>query len=179
MSSPIGICDSGVGGLSVLKKIWEKLPLEDTLYLADYANRPYSEKDRDFIRKNIYRIIKYFIKKEVKIIILACNTACTIAYKEVINSYKIPIFDAISPAAKTASEITMNYRIGVIGSRVTLEGKIHRKELEKINKNIKVFEQIDSQSHRNIVDFVQGDLKDKKILCKYLNRYLNPLKEKK
>ena len=102
-NNPIGVFDSGIGGLTVLKKIIEILPNEKYIYYADTDNVPYGTKPKDEVKKYINQAVEFLISKNVKAIVVACNTATSIAVKELREKYTIPII-GIEPAAKPAVE---------------------------------------------------------------------------
>lgn len=116
---PIGVFDSGVGGLSVLHEIRKLLPHENLLYVADSAHAPYGEKSKDYILERSTAIVEFFISQQVKAIVVACNTATGAAVKELRPQYALPII-AMEPAVKPASERTQTGAIGVMATSRTL-----------------------------------------------------------
>ncbi|NOT84058.1 MAG: glutamate racemase, partial [Methylococcaceae bacterium] len=116
---PIGVFDSGVGGLSVLREIQKLLPHENLLYVADSAHAPYGEKSKDYILERSTAIVDFFVSQQVKAIVVACNTATGAAVKELRPKHTLPII-AMEPAVKPASERTQTGAIGVMATRRTL-----------------------------------------------------------
>ncbi len=116
---PIGVFDSGVGGLSVLREIHKLLPHEDLLYVADSAHALYGDKPKEFILERSTAIVEFFVSQQVKAIVVACNTATGAAVKELRPQYTLPII-AMEPAVKPASERTQTGAIGVMATRRTL-----------------------------------------------------------
>jgi glutamate racemase len=116
---PIGVFDSGVGGLSVLREIQKRLPHENILYVADSAHAPYGDKSKEYILERSTAIVEFFVSQQVKAIVVACNTATGAAVTELRPQYTLPII-AMEPAVKPASERTQSGVIGVMATRRTL-----------------------------------------------------------
>ena len=138
---PIGIFDSGVGGLTVAKEIKRLLPNENLIYFGDTKNLPYGEKSREAIIEYSTKIAKFLLEKNCKAIVIACNTATANALNDVLEvvENKIPVIDVINPVAeKVAYEIHTN--VGVIATKATVNSGLYRKSIRKHNKFIKVDE---------------------------------------
>ena len=118
-SDPIGVFDSGVGGLSVLREIRRALPAEDLLYVADTANAPYGDRDAEFIRERSLAIVARLMEASVKAVVVACNTATGLAVDALRERYALPIV-AVEPAVKPAASQTRSGVIGVIATTQTL-----------------------------------------------------------
>jgi glutamate racemase len=116
---PIGIFDSGVGGLSVLREIHQLLPHENLIYVADSAHAPYGDKSKEFILERSTAIVEFFLSQKVKAIVVACNTATAAAVKELRGFYHLPMV-AMEPAVKPASEQTLTGVIGVLATSRTI-----------------------------------------------------------
>ena len=116
---PVGVFDSGVGGLSVLREIHQLLPNEDLLYVADSAHAPYGDKPKEFILERSTAIIEFFLSQKVKAIVVACNTATAAAVKELRGIYQMPMV-AMEPAVKPACEQTHTGIIGVLATSRTI-----------------------------------------------------------
>jgi glutamate racemase len=128
----IGIFDSGVGGLTVAKEIMGELPEYDLIYFGDTARAPYGNKSTDAIIKYALEDADFLIKKGAKIIVIACNTASALAYGALKQAYPdLPIFEVITPAVEEALKATKNGRIGVIGTRATVQSGIYEKKLKE------------------------------------------------
>jgi glutamate racemase len=117
---PIGVFDSGVGGLSVLREIRKLLPEEELLYVADSAHAPYGDKSKEFILERSTAIMDFFVSQNVKAIVVACNTATGAAVKELRPKYMLPMI-AMEPAVKPASEQTRTGTIGVLATSRTID----------------------------------------------------------
>ena len=131
-NQPIGIFDSGIGGLTVLEKIIEKMPNERYIYYADKKNAPYGTKHKEKVKEYIEEIIKFFISKDVKAIVIACNTATSIAIKDLRKKYTIPII-GIEPAVKPAIENRENKKVLVMATPTTIKEEKLNNLLEKLN----------------------------------------------
>jgi len=138
---PIGIFDSGVGGLSVLSEVLRQLPSEDIIYLADTARIPYGGRPPEEIININTRILDFFLKQNVKMVIMACGTSSAIAYPVLKDKYPFPIVSLIEPGSKTAVSKTNNLKIGVIATQGTVRSNAYPKEIVSINGDIKVFQE--------------------------------------
>lgn len=131
-NKPIGVLDSGIGGISVLAQIIKVLPNEEYIYYADVEHVPYGLKTKKQIKEYVKQAIDFLISKNVKAIVIACNTATSIAIDEVRKKYKIPII-GIEPAAKIAVEKRNNKRVLLMATPVTVRGERLNKLLNKID----------------------------------------------
>lgn len=139
-SNPIGIFDSGIGGLTVVKSVNTFLPSESIIYFGDTARVPYGSKSNSTIIEYALQDANFLAKKNVKLIIVACNTASAVALDELKKIYEIPIIGMINPGAKAAINETKNKIIGVIGTETTISNKAYSKAINNIDKDIKVVE---------------------------------------
>lgn len=130
-NAPIGVFDSGVGGLTVAREIMRQLPNEKIVYFGDTARVPYGSKSKDTIIRYSRQIIRFLLTKQVKAIVVACNTASAFALEEIRNDYDIPIIGVVKPGAKVAVETTNNNRIGIIGTEGTISSKIYSQIIHK------------------------------------------------
>lgn len=119
-NSPIGVFDSGLGGLTVVKQIMKLLPHEDIVYLGDTARVPYGTRSKETIIKFSFEDANFLLQKNIKCLIIACNTSSALAGAELKKKLKIPVFDVVTPALKEAKEISKSGKIGVIGTRGTI-----------------------------------------------------------
>lgn len=139
-TSPIGIFDSGIGGLTVAKRIIAMLPNENIVYFGDTARVPYGTKSNDTVIEYSYQDAQFLINNNVKLIIVACNTASSIAINKLKKKFDIPIIGMIEPGTNLAIETTKNGRIGVIGTDATISNKAYSSELNSVKKNLKIIE---------------------------------------
>ena len=115
--APIGVFDSGVGGLTVAREIMRNLPSEKIVYFGDTARVPYGSKSKETIIRYSRQIIRFLQQQQVKAIVVACNTASAFALDAVRDEFDIPIIGVIEPGAKVAAAQTRNKRVGIIGTR--------------------------------------------------------------
>ncbi|HES76399.1 MAG TPA: glutamate racemase [bacterium] len=119
-SAPIGIFDSGVGGLSVYQAVRQSLPFEDIIYLADSGHAPYGERSRDFISERAFKLSRFLLEQGAKAIVVACNTATVVSVERLRQHFTLPII-ALEPAIKPAIECSRSGTVGVLATRRTLE----------------------------------------------------------
>ncbi len=149
-NKPIGIFDSGIGGLTVLKKIIEILPNERYIYYADTENVPYGIKPKEEVKKYIKDAIKFLISKETKAIVIACNTATSIAINDLRVMYDIPII-GIEPAVKPAIEKRNGKKVLIMATPITIK----EEKLQNLIKNLEVSEYVDLIDMPKLVEFAE------------------------
>lgn len=137
---PVGVFDSGIGGLTVVKRIASTLPQEDIVYFGDTARVPYGSKSNSTVKEYALQDARFLINKNVKAIVVACNTVSSVALQELRNNFSVPIIGVIIPGAEAAVKETQNGRIGVIGTRATIGNKAYSKEIKSLNPDVEVFE---------------------------------------
>ena len=137
--APIGVFDSGVGGLTVAREIMRQMPNEQIVYFGDTARVPYGSKSKPTIIRYTRQIINFLKTKNVKAIVVACNTVSAYALEEVKAELDIPIIGVVKPGAEVAASITKNGKIGVIGTVATIESKLYNKCIKEHNANASVF----------------------------------------
>jgi len=137
---PIGVFDSGIGGLTVVKRLASTLPSEDIVYFGDTARVPYGSKSNTTVIEYSFQDTKFLLSKSVKAVVVACNTASSIAIEELKKNFDIPIIGMINPGAKLAINSTKNAKIGVIGTRATISNKAYSNEIRKIDPSMVVYE---------------------------------------
>ncbi|KDR94915.1 glutamate racemase [Peptoclostridium litorale DSM 5388] len=137
-NNPIGVFDSGIGGLTVLKEIMNVLPFEDIVYFGDTARVPYGSRSAQTVTKYAFQSINFLQTKGVKAIVIACNTATARSLSIVQEKYDIPIIGVINAGVKTALEVTKNKKVGVIGTEGTIGSKAYEIEMKKISNDITV-----------------------------------------
>lgn len=132
---PIGLFDSGLGGLTVLKSLTDAFPEESFLYVGDVARLPYGNKSPETIRKYGEQILRFLIERDVKLLIIACNTASTVFLGE--ESFQgRPLFNVIEPGAMAALRTSQSKKIGVIGTSTTVQGQAYTRTLKKLDPSI-------------------------------------------
>ncbi len=138
-NAPIGVFDSGVGGLTVVREIMRQIPGEEIIYFGDTARLPYGSKSKETIIGFSRQIVKFLRTKEVKAIVIACNTASAFALETISQENEIPVVGVVGPGAKVAVEATKNGKIGVIGTFGTVNSNIYTQYIRDINADIQVF----------------------------------------
>ncbi|MDD4879616.1 MAG: glutamate racemase [Candidatus Omnitrophica bacterium] len=136
---PIGVFDSGVGGLTVVKQLAKEMPSEDIIYFGDTARVPYGTKSPPTIKKFSIENVLFLLNFDVKLIIIACNTSSAIGLPFLSKYFSVPIIGVIKPGVKAAIRSTRNGRIGVIGTTATIASKAYEKEIKALNPKIKVY----------------------------------------
>ena len=139
-TNPIGVFDSGIGGLTVVKQMDQFIPNENLVYFGDTARLPYGSKSNETVIEYSKQNAKFLVNKNVKMIVVACNTASSVALDSLRDTFEIPVIGMIEPGAKFAVESTKNGKIGVIGTHATINNKAYSTELMKLDKKLKVFE---------------------------------------
>jgi glutamate racemase len=134
-TSPIGIFDSGVGGLTVARAVMERLPRENIVYFGDTARVPYGVKSRDTIARFAGEIARFLLARQVKMLIIACNTMAAVAYDAVRALSPVPVLEVIDAGARTAVARTRNRRIGIIGTPSTIGSGAYVSAIERYDQN--------------------------------------------
>lgn len=170
----IGLLDSGVGGLTAAREIFKVMPEEHIIYYGDTLHLPYGPKDLEILRKYVEKIIKYLIEeKEVKAVILACNTATSAALDYVKGKFDIPIFGMIKSAAVKAVEVSTSQKVAVIGTEGTINSLSYQNQIYKINSEAKLF----AKACPKFVELVEAGKFDGYEVQKTALHYLSFLKE--
>ena len=136
--APVGVFDSGVGGLTVAREIMRQLPNENLVYFGDTARVPYGSKSKDNIIRYSRQIIHFLKTKEVKAIVIACNTASALALDVVQKEEDLPIIGVIRPGARAAVMATKNKKIGVIGTEATVQSQMYSKVMKAMEPEVTV-----------------------------------------
>ena len=171
--APIGVFDSGIGGLTVAREFMRQIPNEKIIYFGDTARMPYGSKSRETVTGFSKQIVRFLETFQVKTIVVACNTASAYALDELEKELDIPIIGVIKPGAKTAAEVTRNGRIGVIATEATIGSQMYNKYIQELNKNVTIY----GKACPLFVPLVEeGWLKDP-VTVEVANRYLEPLLE--
>lgn len=138
--APIGVFDSGVGGLTVAREIMRQIPNEKIIYFGDTARVPYGSKSQDTITRYSEQIVRFLRTFQVKTIVVACNTASAYALDTLEADIDIPIIGVVKPGAKTATEATQNGRIGVIATEATISSHMYTKYITNLNASVTIYE---------------------------------------
>lgn len=137
-NAPIGVFDSGVGGLTVAREIMRQIPNEKIVYFGDTARVPYGSKSKDTVTKYSKQIVRFLRTQNVKAVVIACNTASAYALDEIEKEIDIPIIGVVRPGAKVAVEATRNGKIGVIATEGTINSQIYSTYIKQIDGTINV-----------------------------------------
>lgn len=172
-TAPIGVFDSGVGGLTVAREIMRNLPKEDIVYFGDTARVPYGSKSKDNIIRYSRQIIHFLQTKGVKAIVIACNTASALALDTVKDEFDIPIIGVVEPGARAALAVTENKKIGVIGTEATVRSSMYEKIMEGINPEVSVI----AKACPLFVPLVEEGFKKHKVTDEIIDYYLADLKK--
>lgn len=138
-NAPIGVFDSGVGGLTVVREIIKILPEEQIIYFGDTARVPYGSKSKETVTAYSKQIVNFLLSKNVKAIVIACNTASALALESVSKETDIPIIGVIEPGARTAACTTKNGSIGIIATEATIRSNVYIEFLKQINTKLNVY----------------------------------------
>ena len=172
--APIGVFDSGVGGLTVVKEIMTQIPNETIIYFGDTARVPYGSKSKKTIITYTRQIVRFLMTKGVKAIVIACNTASAFALETVRSEVDIPIIGVVKPGAKVAASTTRNGRIGVIGTEGTIQSGIYNEFLSETDPKVMVF----GKACPLFVPLVEEGLMDDPVTYEMAKRYISVLLEK-
>jgi len=172
-SQPIGIFDSGVGGLTVLKELRHILPEEDLIYLGDTARVPYGSRSPKTVIRYSERNTEFLVKRGIKLLVVACNTSSSVSLDLLRSKNTIPVIGVIEPGAKKALELTKNGIIGVIGTEATIRSQAYQEAIKKLAQGKKV--QVIGQACPLLVPLVEEGWVDDPITREVVQRYLNPL----
>ncbi|GAB4373583.1 MAG: glutamate racemase [Calditrichia bacterium] len=172
---PIGVFDSGVGGLTVVKQLLKKLPSEGIIYFGDTARIPYGTKSEDTVKRFALEDSFFLLEKNVKMIVVACNTASAIAVPMLQEILEVPVTGVIEPGAIAATRYTRNERIGVIGTATTIRSGSYSRKILSLNKNLQVI----SQPCALFVPLVEEGWIEDEPTYLIARRYLQPLIENK
>ena len=171
--SPIGVFDSGVGGLTVVREIIRYLPDESIVYFGDTARVPYGSKSPSTIKHFSSQIVRFLLTKNVKAIVIACNTASAVAFDELKGQFDIPIIEVVIPGAKAAMEETKNGKIAVIGTEATIKSGIYPQTINRAHPEYTVIE----KACPLFVPLVEEGFGEHPVTKEIIHHYLKSVKE--
>jgi len=174
MDKPIGVFDSGIGGLTVVKEIIKLLPYENLVYFGDTARVPYGIKSKETIIKFSLENTLFLLQQDVKVIVVACNTSSSLALPIIRRHFKIPIIGVIMPGAKEAVYATKNKKIGVLGTRATINSNAYEEEIKRLDSGMHVY----SQACPMFVPLVEEGWINDSITTKVAEKYLGLMRAK-
>ncbi len=172
---PIGVFDSGVGGLTVVAELFKQLPRERIIYFGDTGRFPYGIRSAEVIRRFSRQNVNFLLEHDVKLVVVACNTASAHALGYMQQIYNVPVVGVIEPGAKAAASYTKNGRIGVIGSEGTIGSSSYTKALQRINPEFK----ITSLACPLFISLAENGYIDKEASYLIAEDYLKPIKKNK
>ena len=172
-TAPIGVFDSGVGGLTVAREIMRQIPNERLIYFGDTARVPYGNKSKETVTKFSKQIVRFLKTQRVKAIVIACNTASAYALDEIEKELDIPIIGVVKPGARVAAEVTKNKKVGVIATAGTIQSRIYTDYIQGIQKDIQVI----GKACPLFVPLVEEGLLEDPVTDEIATRYLNELKD--
>ncbi len=172
MKRPIGIFDSGVGGLTVLKEVMKYLPKESTIYLGDTARVPYGTRSKETVVRYSIQNTKILVERGIKLLVIACNTSSAISTDILKEEFDIPVLGVIEPGSRKAVELTRNGRIGVLGTEATISSGAYKEAINRMDKKIKVF----SKACSLLVPLAEEGWISNGVAYAVLEKYLAPMK---
>ncbi|MCM1552629.1 MAG: glutamate racemase, partial [Butyrivibrio sp.] len=168
---PIGVFDSGVGGLTVAREIMRQIPNEKIVYFGDTARLPYGSKSKETVTRFSRQIVRFLQTFQVKTIVVACNTASAYALDELEREIEIPMIGVVKPGAKTAVDVTKNGRVGVIATDATIGSQIYSKYIKELNKDVTIY----GKACPLFVPLVEEGLWEDPVTDEIARRYLTEL----
>jgi len=172
---PIGIFDSGLGGLTVVREVKRLLPREEIVYFGDTARVPYGTKSKETVTRFSKENIRFLLKAGVKLIVVACNTASSLSLPALMRAFSVPIIGVIKPGVKRALEVTKRGPVGVIGTRATIASGAYAKHIKAARPGVKVM----SRSCPLFVPLVEEGRLDDGITRKVIGEYLALFKKRR
>lgn len=170
-NNPIGIFDSGIGGLTVARSIMEQLPFENIIYFGDTARVPYGVKSVETISRYAMQITEFLLRQKVKLLIVACNTMSAVAYQAIKDLSPVPVLDVVDAGARSSVTETHNKCVGVIGTQATINSNAYQKAIYKYDPEIRIF----SQSCPLFVPLVEEGWLDHQVTRLTAREYLRPV----
>lgn len=138
MEKPIGVMDSGVGGLTVARELIRQLPKEEIIYFGDTARCPYGSRPWDEVRAYTWEMTEFLLEQEIKMLVIACNTATAVVLDEIKEQLNIPVVGVVHPGARSALKVTKNNHVAVIGTEGTIESCAYERALRTISNEVKI-----------------------------------------
>ena len=170
-SRPIGVFDSGIGGLTVVKALRDLLPNENIVYLGDTARVPYGPKSPETVQRYAMELAGMLMVKNAKALVVACNTVSSVALPLLTKKFSVPVVGVIEPGARAALQATRNGRIGVIGTRATIRSGAYEKALRAADNNVRV----SSHACPLLVPLIEEGLLNDNVTDRIILRYLEPM----
>ncbi len=169
--APVGVFDSGVGGLTVAREILRQIPNERIVYFGDTARVPYGSKSKDTILRFSRQIVNFLKTKQVKAVVVACNTASALALEELAPEVDLPIIGVVIPGARVAAASTRNKKVGVIATESTIESGLYTRVIHGFAPDVEVY----GKACPLFVPLVEEGWLDDPVTVEVAKRYLDPL----
>ncbi len=170
---PIGVFDSGIGGLTVVAEIIKQLPAEEIVYFGDTARLPYGPKSEATVMQFAIQDTEFLLSHHVKCVVVACNTASSVAIRELTNRFDLPVIGVIAPGALAAVSSTLIGKVGVIGTEGTIASHAYERELRALDREIEVIE----VSCPLFVPLAEEGWTDREVSLVIAHEYLTPLRD--
>jgi glutamate racemase len=170
---PVGIFDSGIGGLTVFREVRRLLPDEHILYLGDTARVPYGIRSAETVVRYSFECARFLLRNHIKLLVIACNTASAVSLKEIRETLPVPVIGVIEPGARAAVKSTRNARVGVIGTEATIQSRAYPTAIMSLDKRVDVF----SLPCPLFVPLVEEGWTEGPIARLVAERYLSPLRD--
>lgn len=172
MTDAIGVFDSGIGGLTVVREIMKLLPNERIVYFGDTARVPYGGKSEETIKKFAIEDANFLIRYEIKMMVVACNTVSATSMDLLKNNFNLPLIGVIEPGARSAVKSTKNGKIGVIGTESTIRSTAYEKAIRRLKENVEIY----ARSCPLFVPLVEEGWIDEHSTFLIAEKYLDPLR---
>ena len=170
-NNPIGVFDSGIGGLTVVRALMEGMPFENIIYFGDTARVPYGLKSVETISRYATQITEFLLQQDVKLLIIACNTMSSVAYQVIEGLSPVPVLGVVDAGARSAVDETHNKYVGVIGTPATINSNAYQKAINKYDPEIRIF----SQPCPLFVPLVEEGWLDHQVTRLTAQEYLKPV----
>ena len=170
---PIGIFDSGVGGLTVARAVFDLLPGEPILYVGDNGRFPYGPRPLEEIRTFALEIAEYLVDRDVKMLVVACNSIEVAAIEDVARAHGVPVVGVIDPGVRAAIHVTRNHRIGLIGTQATVQSGAYERAIARTGADVRLF----SAACPSFVEHVEAGDTSSEALLEAARGYLEPLED--
>ncbi|MBV9009296.1 MAG: glutamate racemase [Verrucomicrobia bacterium] len=171
MHQPIGVFDSGIGGLTVVKALRDLLPRENIFYIGDTARVPYGNKSAETVERYALELAGLLLRENAKLIVVACNTVSSVAIPKLRAALPVPVIGVIEPGAHAAIALTRNRHVGVIGTRATIRSGAYENALRALNVHVRV----SSCACPLLVPLIEEGLLEDQLTDLTLARYLKPM----
>ncbi len=174
-SRPIGIFDSGFGGLTVVKEVMKKMPNESIIYFGDNGRAPYGNKSKETLLKYTFQDVRFLLKQNIKLLVIACNTASSCSLNAILDNFNIPVVEVIDAGCRAALNLSKKRNIGVIGTIATIGSGVYAKKLKAYDSSVNVY----SKACPMFVPLVEEGWWDNHIAHLVAKEYLDEFKVKK